>query len=291
MMRNRWMAIFVSWWAVGCLAQESPPAPQAGLNGEQVRKWIVQLGADQFEARDQAMQALIVAGQQAVQPVLAAAHGNDREVALRCVVALQEIGARGNTDTLQAALAALEQLSARKAAAPVVARQATEACSTLAAVRQERAIEYLQGLGAIVSRELEDQWYQQAAQFVGVTLLSLEIGAQWRGTEKDLERIGWISDLEQVSFVGPQVKDSWFRYLQNLPKLNSVKLKRADITVSGLEKLVQIEGIWFIRLLYIPLNDASVPILTKSHRCGNSFLSADSCPQTVENSCKIISEH
>jgi hypothetical protein len=164
---------------------------------------------------------------------------------------------------LQATITALDQLAAREAIAPVVARQAAEARASLSAVRQERAIEYLQGLGAVISREADDQWYRTVAGFA-VTVFSLEIGPQWQGTEKDLERISWISDLEQVCFVGPQVKDSWFRYIQNLPKLNSVKLKRAEITPQGLESLVQIEGVWFIRLLYLPLDDKAVPVLTKS---------------------------
>jgi hypothetical protein len=262
-MRHGLIAMLCFCWAGSCLAQETPQANQAAPTAEQIRKWIIELGANQFDARDQAMQALIAVGRQAVQPVLAAAHGNDREVALRCVVALQEIGARGDTDALQAAIAALQQLSAREAVAPVVARQATEARATLSVVRQERAMEYLLSLGAVISKETDDQWYRSVAGFP-VTVFSLEIGPQWRGTEKDLERIGWISDLEQVSFVGPQVKDSWFQYIQNLPKLNSVKLKRADVTLKGLESLVQIEGIWFIRMLYLPLDDKAVQVLMKS---------------------------
>jgi hypothetical protein len=262
MMRNGLIAFIFCSWTLVCSAQE-PPASKGATTDEQIRKWITGLGANQFDARDQAMQALISTGQPAVQPILAAAHGNDREVALRCVVALQEIGARGNTDTLQVAITALEQLSAREASAPVVARQATEARASLSVVRQERAVEFLQGLGAVISREADDQWYRSVAGF-GINVFSLEIGPSWRGTEKDLERISWITDLEQVSFVGPQVKDSWFRYIQKLPKLNSVKLKRADITLQGLETLTQIEGVWFMRLLYLPLDDRAVQVLTKS---------------------------
>lgn len=256
--------ILVSCLAVGwATAQDEPREPTSAVSSEQLGQWILELGADRFDIRDRATQALIAAGQVAIQPALKAAHGHDREVALRAVVALQEIGARGDINTLQLALDALERIST-KAPSPVVARHATDARGNLMVVRQERAIEHLQRCGAVVSRELEDQWYQQAAQFPHVAIFTVEIGPQWRGTEKDLERLNWIADLEQVNFVGPQVKESWFQYLQGLPKLNSVKLKRAPITERGLSQLAQIEGLWFLRLLYVPLGDPGVPVLEKS---------------------------
>lgn len=263
-MRYVLMIVLLSSWGLpGAGAQEkgvAEPAPAADL--DRIQQSIKELGANRFDVRDQAMQALIASGKSAVQPALLAAHGADREVALRSVIALQEIGARGDTETLQAALAALDDIS-RRGGSPAVARQAADARVTLTIVRQERGIEYLQGLGAVISRQAEDQWYQQVAGF-HVSVFTAEIGPQWRGTEKDLERLSWIQDLEQVSFVGPQVKDSWFEYLRNLPKLNSVKIKRANISNAGVETLAGIEGIWFLRLLYVPLDDTSVPLLEKS---------------------------
>lgn len=230
-----------------------PGTPAGKPTEDQIRAWITDLGARRFDDRDRATQSLIAAGSQALAPALEAAYTIDREVALRCIVIMQEIGARGDNEALQAALAGLEKI-AQNVASPVVAHQASEAKSTLGSVRQERTIEYLRKLGATITPECEDRWYQTIAR--RESLYVVEIGTEWRGTEKDLARLRWIADAEQVNFVGPQVQDSWFQYLHGMPKLYSLKVKHANITRQGVDAIVQLEGIWLMRLLYVPIDDA-----------------------------------
>src|SRR5262245_20651284 len=120
-------------WPVALFGQDPPNQRTAPTEQEpseqQIDQWISQLGAAQFDTRDRATQALIAAGRAAIPRALKAVNGRDREVALRSVVTLQEIGARGDSDTLQAALEALESAAAQ-AMSPAVARQATDALAS-----------------------------------------------------------------------------------------------------------------------------------------------------------------
>jgi hypothetical protein len=254
------MVLILAVFASVVVADDSA-SPRVGPSDEQIPRWIVELGARRFEVRDRATQALIAAGRAAIEPVQQAVFGADREVALRAVVALQEIGARGDSEALQAAHVALTNAAGR-ATSPAVARQAAEALETLTTVRQERTIEHLQKLGAVVTRDDSDSWYQQAARFPFTSpVFAIEFGPQWRGGDADLERLQWISDIEHVSFVGSRVKDSWIGHLKHLPKLHSIKIKRAEISNEGLAELARLEGIWFLRLMFVPLDDSAVPIL------------------------------
>ncbi|MGE0757791.1 MAG: PDZ domain-containing protein, partial [Pirellulaceae bacterium] len=255
------LAALSVWGGRPAVALGEDPPSKGRTTANQIADWVQQLSASRFDMRDRATQALIQAGRTAIPAVLKAVQGTDREVALRSIIALQEIGARGDVDDLQAALQALESVSRQNPSAAVT-RHATDALSTLMVVRQERAVEHLTRQGAVISHVSEDRWYNGSigVQFA-TPVYSAEIGPQWRGTDADIERLTWVTDIEQVCFEGPQVKESWFQHLKALPRLHSVKVKRVPISNAGLRELAQLDGMWFLRLMYVPLDDTAVPIL------------------------------
>jgi hypothetical protein len=242
-------------------AQENAPAAardSATVSEAELAGWIAALGAREFESRDRAMQALIAAGRAAIDPALQVTTRGDHEVSTRAVMILKGIGEKGDIATLEAALAALGRI-ADTSNLPV-GRRAAEVRERLEAVRQERAIEYFRSLGADVSPEFIDTW---TSTFLAAPVFSLELGPKWKGTVNDLERLKWLRDVDQVSFVGPQVKDDWIRHLRGMPRLLSVKIKHANVSVKAVEELAQLERLRALRLMFVPLGDEMIPELEK----------------------------
>jgi hypothetical protein len=175
---------------------------------------------------------------------------------------LKGIGEKGDIATLEAALAALGRV-AESSALPI-GRRAIEVRERLELVRQDRAIEFFRSLGAEVSPEFTDTW---TSLFLAAPVFSIELGPGWQGTEKDLERLKWLRDVEQVCLVGPKVEDGWVKYLRDLPRLNSVKIRHANnVSVRAIEELSQLERLRALRLQFIPLGDEMVPYLEKCDR-------------------------
>lgn len=80
-----------------CLA-EDPPAKKPSVAA--IRNWVSQLGAPNFETREQALESLIEAGRPAIAPLADAVLSADPEVAWRAATALEAIGLGGDEATL-----------------------------------------------------------------------------------------------------------------------------------------------------------------------------------------------
>ena len=119
------------------------------------------------------MVQLLAAGSRAVGPLTDALPTASVEAVQRGIHVLRELALVGDLDTQELARVALEKLSKEKAA--VASRRAKATLSSLSDIRQSRAIEELQRLGARIATS----HFIGAAVVENVTLL--EIGADWRG--------------------------------------------------------------------------------------------------------------
>lgn len=244
--------------AAGALQAQPPAEQNLAASAAQLNAWVNALGAREFDTRDRAMQSLISAGKAAIDPAAQVTSRSDHEVATRAVMVLKGIGERGDIATLEAVLAALDRI-AEMSTLPV-GKRAIEVRERLQIVRQDRAIEFFQAQGAEVNPEYADNW---TSTFVLDPIFSIEIGPDWKGTEKDLERLQWLRDVEQVCLVGPKVEDNWIRHLRGMPKLHYVKIKHAKVTAKAIEELTHLERLRALRLQFIPVGDEMVPHLEK----------------------------
>jgi hypothetical protein len=171
---------------------------------------------------------------------------------------LKGIGEQGDIETLEAVLAALSRVT--QSTTLPVGRRAAEVEIRLESVRQDRAIQFFRSLGAEINPEFNDTW---TSLYLTAPVFALELGPNWKGTEKDLERLKWLRDVQQVSLVGPKVTDSWLRHVHAMPGVISVKIKHADISLAAIEELTTFERLRVLRLMFIPLGDEMVPQLEK----------------------------
>lgn len=258
----RWLLalLIASLWMLGQPAYAcGDEVPGVGATSAEINEWIAALAGREFDTRDRAMRSLIAAGQSAVDPVRAATARKDPEVATRAVMILKGIGEKGDIATLEVALAALSSVAQSTASTPV-SKRALEAKERLEGIRQDRTVDYLRSLGADISPEFTDVWLET---HVYRAVFSIEIGADWKGTENDLTRLKWLRDAELVCFVGPQVADSWIQYLRDMPRLNILKIKRATISTKAIQEMAKLERLRALRLMYIPLGDDFIPYLEK----------------------------
>ena len=87
------------------------PADAVAVTTEQIDQWIVELGDTRFATRRQATDALVAAGEPAVEPVVAAALSGSAEVAVRCVQILRRLNDGNDEAAIHAAKVGLQTLA------------------------------------------------------------------------------------------------------------------------------------------------------------------------------------
>jgi hypothetical protein len=224
----------------------------------QVEEWVADLGAERFTKRDAATKHLIAAGAAAIEPLMEGIAQHGLEVTTRGIYVLQQLAVAGDEATETSARSSLEKIAAARVTA--AARHARDALDKLDSLRQQRALAELQRLGARI-----DQNYQELASTMG-PLFMIEIGDNWRGTVDDLRWLKFLHDVQQVSFVGEKVEDSWLAHIANMPNIQLVKIKRAKITDEGLAPLKTLARLEFLRLFYMNIGDGAVVHLAQCQR-------------------------
>ncbi len=251
-------------------AQEEPAAPttsqpagpaqdaatpdasaQNATSQEQIQRWIEQLNADQYADRELATEKLISAGAPSIEPMKQALPGSNLEVTTRGVYVLRELALSGDVDTEEAARAALEHIALPRGTA--LARRAAATLATLDQIRQVRAAEQLEELGAKLSTP-----QPKLGSLVVAGVRTLEIGPEWKGEDKDLRRLKWLSDVEQVVLVGPQVTDAFCEQVGQMQNLTYVMFRRAKISDDALAHLKSLERMQRLSILYSPISDRAV---------------------------------
>jgi hypothetical protein len=224
--------------------------PPGGPSSDNIADWINQLNADEYDVRERATGQLIAAGQAAVAPVTAALARSSWEVTTRGIYVLRELALSRSEDTERAALASLRQIATRDDNA--LARRAGEALVKVEEIRPQRAIQLLKSLGVKIDPE-----HQERDLYLG-SMVELEIGEDWQGEDADLRQLRYLTEVQQVTFVGPQVNDTWMEHLVGMQDLRAIKVKNARISDAATASLKRLGRLQFVKFLYVPLSDASV---------------------------------
>lgn len=253
-MRFPWiiLVLLISGSGATVAAQDAAPTP------EQIASWVQDLGADRFSKRDEATRELIDTGAAAIEPLLAGMAQHGLEVTTRGIYVLQQLAVAGDATTEVSARSSLEKIAAARVTA--AARHARDALDKLDALRQQRAIDELQKLGAVVTRS-----HTEISSALG-ELFRIEINSNWRGKAEGLRWLAFVYDAQQISFVGPDVEDDWLTRIAGMPNIQLVKIKRANITDAGLAPLKTLARLEFIRVLYTDIGDDAIIHLAQCQR-------------------------
>ena len=239
-------------------ACSSATADTGAPTAEQIRQWVSDLGATRYTKRGNATKKLIAVGLAAIEPLMAGMSEQGLEVTTRGIFVLQQLAVAGDEATEAAARKSLEQIAAARVTA--AARHARDALEKLDALRQQRALEQLGQLGAVVDRRHQELGLPFSSIF------AVEINSNWQGKVEDLRWLQYLRDVEQISFVGPRVDDDWLKYIKGMENVMVVKIKRASITDDGLAPLKNLPRLQYLKLLYLPIGDGTVKDLAQCKR-------------------------
>ena len=245
-------------WAPAVLALGVPGAEPAAApvaaSAEQVRQWVRALDSERFLEREVATEKLIAVGGAAIGPVVEALAGNNLEVTTRGMHILQELALSPDAAVEEAAHQALERIAAPRVTA--LARRAAATLARLEEARRDRALQELKQLGAVVTATNANMFVPMAER------CRVELGDQWRGTDKDLARLRWLRGVGELVLLGPQVTDAWLAYVVVIEDLPTLTVKHAKVTDEGLRHLARLKKLQLLRLLYVPIGDKAVPHFT-----------------------------
>jgi hypothetical protein len=208
------------------LSAAEPGAPAA----DSVRQWIGQLSSDDYGTRAEATVQLTRAGKSVVDAVTAAALQDDLEVACRAVEVLQTLLASEDVATGDAAADSLTRIVEARAGSS--ADLAADALSDFQGLRQDRTLEELKRLGAMVIVGNSITGNSDGIQIV--------IGSEWRGTAADLKLLKRVPDLEMLRVHGVGFVDDDLKHLEGLNRLSEIDLFGSKVTVDGAARLAQL---------------------------------------------------
>lgn len=228
-------AILVALLAAAARGDESgapAPAERAASSSRQspalteTQRWIAELGSPDYRTRETAMQQLIAAGPKVIEAMGKAAQTEDLEVAYRCVGVLRSLLESNDPTAQQQADRALESLAAKKTT--VVANLATDARAVYLSTRQDRAIEQLRRLGAVV--------------LVGVPeadnrALYVRINKDWRGHAADFDLLAQVPDLVRLSIYGVTLDEAAVQTIGQLSQLTTLDLYGTGVSTEAAQKL------------------------------------------------------
>lgn len=231
-------------------AAKSPPA------SEQVAHWVKALDADEFLDRETAMLALVDAGPMvlpALEPVLS---GGSLEATSRAFFVVRQIGLTGDTEAQEQVSRLLADLAGRKEA-PTLARRAAAALAELNQQRSVKALAELEELGAkLVRLDVGGGLFEEPVQ-------SIEIGEEFHGSDDDLRRLKWVTDVPVLLLTGKKASDTWVKYAAAMPSLEKLHLYQAAVTNAGLAPLAGNSTVRELGIYYAPVSDEVLKPLGK----------------------------
>lgn len=209
--------------AVPCATADEPAAaPKANdLPPRAIHALILQLGDPQFVVREEATKALEQAGVAAVEPLLAAAAGENLEVTCRAIRVLSRLfdsNDEATFDLVELALERLEQSPNRSAA-----RRAAEALAAQSARRWKRAAARIKELGGELRSAEQNGNLAFAIQDERAAVAIVVIPPEWKGGDAGLV------NLKRM------VRPDYPNY--GLPNLYIID--GAPVSAAGIEKLCQ----------------------------------------------------
>lgn len=198
-----------------------------------VANLIVQLGAADFQRREDATQQLLAAGPEVIGPIAKAAQADDVETAYRAVRILQSFSDRDEVAVQRQAVAALESLAAegKKSTADL----AVDALAFYHLSLQDRAIDQLKRLRAAV-RLINDNdtlpnWAHDPA---GIEVV---LDSRWAGKTEDLELLKQIPSLQWLHIVNVPLDQTALQTIGELPRLIQLDLFGTGVAVDAKQQL------------------------------------------------------
>ncbi len=214
---------------------------------EELSQLVQQLGADTFDQRRVAMQALLKAGVASIEPLMNEVETGETDAQMRALAVLSRMAVSEDETTSGRAQTLIEDLV--DSDDPEISRMARRTFQNLGRQLQQSAIEQLRSHGARVAGQTVRGNANET------TFLEITIDADWTGQRRDLRPIRWLVDLTRITLHGPLVDDELVASMEGLPKLGRLTIRHGAITDAAVRSFSKMLALRRLEILYCNLTD------------------------------------
>lgn len=240
-------------------AGEAPQTP--AMSVEEIRRLIGKLDSERFLLREDATEKLSHAGPEAIDELTAAVTTGSLEKSIRCIHILKQFTLG---DDINAEIAATERLELIAAAGhDRVSQYAQEMLNRVATMQEERSRRVLRSLGVKFSG------FMSAPGFIDATSgPSVTIDDSYKGDAKELYYLRQLRFIEDVQLSGEKISAEYLKQVASMDNVRLMTIKEApkidDAALQELNPLLhRLEN---VRLYYLPVDDAVIPMFAKMPR-------------------------
>jgi len=252
---------------------QRPAADRAGETAaasERIVGLIGQLNADNFSAREAALQKLVAEGRAVIDPVAAAVGAGNPEIDWRGVAVLKELMGSEDMGTVMQAELALDQII-EQSLQPTLSRMANEALEEQRKFQHPRAVSAIEALGGVV---------KVTEQSDGTMSTTVELNDQWKGGDKGMWHLRRLMNLQSLTLTNAPITDQGLSLLGSKITITNLVLVDTPITDEGLGFIARLSNLQVLKTSNTRITDQGLPHLRQLtnlkelHLCGAQITSA-----------------
>lgn len=226
---------------------------------EQITKLIRELDSSEFETRQGATTELLKANVAAIVPMEQMIPRLSQEARSRAFKLLRNFALSEQIEVGAAAESSLRRLA--KLRVQPIAAKAQLMVESITELRESRALARLEKLGAKIefrAIRVEGEYFQVP--------YTLRIDNKWKGQAKDIAHVQNLTTLHELWLEGPEVTDELLEQLSGLSEIDTVSIRRSEITNRSIELVAKYPALSYLDVHYCKVDDDSIGALKKIRR-------------------------
>ena len=246
---------------------------------QEIVEWIEDLGSQDYSVRQLATLRLSQQKTESIPFVIQAINSATGEKADRLFQFLSSIAADPFSDSGKLAFDSLNELSASRTTSKSI--RAGKILQVIGAEQRDATLELLDECKApLRDRELQ---VMSSSMFVRQPLV---IDRKFTGNAADLACLKWLTDVTFARLEGPQISREILQHVMGMPHLKKLQLVETELNMEDLAVLRDAPDLDLLELVYSPISDESVELLTSLPVWGNVYLFGTKLTQSGHQSLK-----
>ncbi len=246
---------------------------------QEIVGWIEDLGSEDYSVRQLATLRLSQKKADSIPFVILAVNEATGERADRLFQFLSSIAADPYSDSGKLAFDSLNELAASRTTSKSI--RAGKILQVIGAEQRDAALDLLDECKATIrDRELQ---VMSSSMFLRQPLV---IDRKFTGNAADLACLKWLTDVTFVRLEGPQISREILQQVIGLPHLKKLQLVETALDKEGLAVLRDAPDLDLLEIVYSPISDESVEMLTSLPVWGNVYLFGTKLTQSGHQSLK-----
>ncbi len=268
-----WMAL--SFFAQLLSAKEDEPKSSK----QEIVGWIEDLGSEDYSVRQLATLRLSQHKADSIPFVILAVNDATGERADRLFQFLSSIAAEPYSDSGKLAFDSLNELAASRTTSKSI--RAGKILQVIGAEQRDVALDLLDECKA----KIRDRDLQVMSSRMSLRQ-PLIIDRKFTGNAADLACLKWLTDVTFARLEGPQISREILQQVIGLPHLRKLQLVDTELNIEGLAVLRDAPDLDLLEIVYSPISDESVEMLTSLPVWGNVYLFGTKLTQSGHQSLK-----